>query len=90
MTRDRATQGRPALAVPMLCSVLSAWNSLERSVVEESGRDPDGAVWFDLVSPTSAEDKMLERALGIAVPTREEMQEIEVSSRPLHENGRAT
>ena len=57
------------------------------SVVEESGAIPDGAVWFDLVSPTLAEDKMLERALGIAVPTREEMQEIEVSSRLYVENG---
>ena len=34
-----------------------------------------------------AEDKLLERALGIAVPTREEMQEIEVSSRLYLENG---
>ena len=57
------------------------------SVVEESGAIPDGAVWFDLVSPTLAEDKMLERTLGIAVPTREEMQEIEVSSRLYMENG---
>jgi magnesium transporter len=34
-----------------------------------------------------AEDKLLERHLGIAVPTREEMQEIEVTSRLYVENG---
>src|SRR6478672_4480444 len=71
----------------MLFVYLPRGNSLERRVVEESGSIPDGAVWFDLVSPTVAEDKMLERALGIAVPTREEMQEIEVSSRLYLENG---
>ena len=45
------------------------------------------AVWFDLVTPTLTEDKLLERHLGIAVPTREEMQEIEVTSRLYVENG---
>ena len=39
------------------------------------------------MTPTVAEDKLLEGALGIAVPTREEMQEIEVSSRLYQENG---
>src|SRR3954447_18809605 len=71
----------------MLFVYLPRGNSLERQAVEESGSIPDGAVWFDLVSRTVAEDKMLESALGIAVPTREEMQEIEVSSRLYVENG---
>ena len=77
----------PCDGVPMLFVYLPRGNSLERHVVEESGAIPDGAVWFDLVSPTLPEDKLLERALGIAVPTREEMQEIEVSSRLYVENG---
>src|SRR5687767_7536617 len=71
----------------MLFAHVPRGSSLERHVVEESGAIPDGAVWFDLVSPTLAEDKLLERTLGIAVPTREEMQEIEVSSRLYVENG---
>ena len=71
----------------MLFVSLPRGSSLERAVVEESGTIPDGAVWFDLVSPTIPEDKMLEHTLGIAVPTREEMQEIEVSSRLYVENG---
>ncbi|MEJ0075701.1 MAG: magnesium transporter CorA family protein [Alphaproteobacteria bacterium] len=71
----------------MLFVYLPRGNSLERQVVEETGPIPDGAVWFDLVSPTLAEDKMLERALCIAIPTREEMQEIEISSRLYTENG---
>ena len=62
-------------------------NSLERQSIEESGPIAEGGVWFDLVTPTLPEDKLVERTLGIAVPTREEMQEIEVSSRLYTENG---
>ena len=71
----------------MLLVYLPRGTSLERQLVDESGPIPPGAVWFDLVTPTVAEDKLLERTLGIAVPTREEMQEIEVSSRLYQENG---
>jgi magnesium transporter len=61
--------------------------SLSRETVEPSGPIPEGAVWFDLFTPAVEEDKLLEKTLGIAVPTREEMQEIEVSSRLYIENG---
>ena len=71
----------------MLSAYVPRGTSLERRVIEEAGPVPEGAVWFDLVTPTQPEDKLLERALGIAVPTREEMQEIEVSSRLYQENG---
>ena len=71
----------------MLIAYVPRGNSLARDVVPETGPVPEGAVWFDLVTPTQPEDKLLERTLGIAVPTREEMQEIEVSSRLYIENG---
>jgi magnesium transporter len=48
---------------------------------------PDAAIWFDLIQPTQAEDKLVESVVGISVPTREEMQEIEVTSRLYVENG---
>jgi magnesium transporter len=38
-------------------------------------------VWLDLVSPTAEEEAEVEQRLGIGIPTREEMQEIEISSR---------
>src|SRR5258707_2267140 len=44
------------------------------------------AVWIDLVKPTPEEDHAVERLAGIAVPTREDMQEIEISSRLYIEN----
>jgi magnesium transporter len=71
----------------MLFVYLPRGTSLERQVIDEAGTIPAGALWFDLVTPTLAEDKLLEGTLGIAVPTREEMQEIEVSSRLYQENG---
>jgi magnesium transporter len=48
---------------------------------------PPEAVWLDLVAPTVAEERLVETLLGVEVPTREEMQEIEVSSRLYEENG---
>src|SRR4026209_405045 len=62
-------------------------STLERQVIEGEGAWSDTAVWVDMVTPTLVEDKLVEKFLGIAVPTREEMQEIEVSSRLYVENG---
>jgi magnesium transporter len=45
------------------------------------------AVWIDLLEPTTEEEQTLEAALGIDIPTREEMQAIELSSRLYEENG---
>jgi magnesium transporter len=45
------------------------------------------AVWIDLLEPTAEEEQTLEAALGINIPTREEMQAIELSSRLYEENG---
>lgn len=48
---------------------------------------PGEALWIDLLEPTPEEEKLVEDALGIDVPTREEMQEIEASSRFYEEAG---
>ncbi len=50
---------------------------------------PKGAVWLDLVEPTADEEKSVEAALGIDIPTREELAEIEASSRLYQEDGAA-
>ncbi len=64
----------------MLSVYIPHGTTLERRIVE-SGALPDEAVWIDLVSPTTPEDKMVEELLGVAVPTRELMQVIVVASR---------
>jgi len=61
--------------------------SLERVPIVSKEEVPDSSVWFDLVNPNNQEDKIVEHKVGIAVPTREEMQEIEVTSRLYVENG---
>jgi magnesium transporter len=71
----------------MLSVYVPQGTQLARIAAEADAAPPEAAVWIDLVTPTLQEDKMVERMLGIAVPTREEMQEIEVSSRLYVENG---
>jgi len=44
-------------------------------------------VWFDLLQPTQEEDRFVEEALGIDIPTRAEMREIEPSNRFYQERG---
>src|SRR3954454_24259437 len=39
------------------------------------------AVWIDLLDPTADEEHMVQEAIGLAVPSREEISEIENSSR---------
>jgi magnesium transporter len=43
--------------------------------------------WADLLEPTRQEELAIEKWLGVGIPTREEMEEIEVSSRLYAENG---
>src|ERR1043165_4708187 len=71
----------------MLSVYVPRGTTLERMAVDPGSPPSDEAVWIDLVTPTVQEDKLVEKLLGIAVPTREEMQEIEVSSRLYIENG---
>lgn len=48
---------------------------------------PRDALWIDLVEPSQQEEKLVEQSLGIDVPTREEMREIEASNRLYEEGG---
>jgi magnesium transporter len=60
---------------------------LEPVVIGEGEGIPEDAIWIDLFSPTAEEDGRVEALVNIDVPTREEMQEIEISSRLYLENG---
>src|SRR5690606_32078325 len=48
---------------------------------------PEDAVWLDLLEPTPEEERLVEQRLGLDIPTREEMREIESSSRLYEEAG---
>ena len=71
----------------MLSVFVPSESSLKKASADDLARLPEGAVWIDLFNPTMLEDKAVERLAGIAVPTREDMQEIEISSRLYIENG---
>jgi magnesium transporter len=49
--------------------------------------DPAPPVWFDLISPSHGESLAVEQRLGISMPTRDEMEEIELSARLYQEDG---
>jgi magnesium transporter len=49
--------------------------------------DLKDVVWIDMHDPKPTEEQAVEAALNVDIPTREDMQEIEVSSRLYDENG---
>jgi len=55
--------------------------------VDDIVSNVDRIVWIDLLSPTKEEEDSTERLIGVGIPTREEMEEIEISSRLYTENG---
>jgi magnesium transporter len=52
-----------------------------------AGTIPPEALWLDLIDPTPDEERLVETTFAIDVPTREEMREIEASSRLYEEAG---
>ena len=71
--------------------MITAWLPSEKGLTRvDAGVDnvPAEAVWIDAVDITREEETFLEKRLGIEMPTRAEMQEIEASSR-LYREGQA-
>ena len=53
--------------------------TLERRSLELQEAIPEDTVWLDMIRPTREEDLKVEAFMGIQVPTREEMKDIEPS-----------
>ena len=51
------------------------------------GAIPSGATWIDLEEPTQEEEDLVEKTIGLNVPTQAEMDEIEPSSRLFERDG---
>jgi magnesium transporter len=60
---------------------------LREELAPGSASLPASALWIDLIEPTAEEERLVESSLRVDVPTREEMREIEASSRLYEENG---
>jgi magnesium transporter len=73
--------------------MLSAYGTEKGCLIEFPAAVPAAEgydiIWLDLVAPTPEEEKAVETALGIDIPTREELAEIEASSRLYQEDGAA-
>ncbi len=50
----------------------------------DAGKD---VAWIDLVAPTPEEDRAVEEMVGLSIPTREDMEEIELSARLYDDSG---
>jgi magnesium transporter len=61
--------------------------SCDGSVIPADGLLPEAGSWIDLEEPTLEEERLVERSLGFSVPTREDMVEIEPSSRLYERDG---
>jgi magnesium transporter len=55
--------------------------AVERIELQPGQVVPEGAVWIDLVAPSDDERRLVEQALSLELPSREDMLEIEPSSR---------
>src|SRR5262245_19420128 len=68
--------------------MLTVYNAVEGALMRrDEASAMAGAVWLDLVNPSKDEDLLVERSLSVSEPTREEMSEIEASSRLYQEGG---
>lgn len=54
---------------------------------KDSLDDPGGLIWIDMVNPSAEEEGQVEAVLGLNIPTHDDMQEIEPSSRLYAERG---
>jgi magnesium transporter len=60
---------------------------LKGSEVADGEAIPADTIWLDLMNPTPEERRAVDSALGMELPTRADMEEIEVSSRLYQEEG---
>jgi magnesium transporter len=71
----------------MLSVYIPAPQGLKRLDRAQAEPIPEEALWLDLLEPSIDEERLVEARLGVDVPTREEMREIESSNRLYEEGG---
>ena len=61
--------------------------SLKGVEIADGADIPAESLWLDLFNPTPEERRAVNRALAMELPTRADMEEIEISSRLYQEDG---
>lgn len=59
---------------------------LKGASIAEGDAIPESAIWLDMLNPTLEERRKVDRSLGLELPTRADMEEIEISSRLYQED----
>ena len=70
----------------MLNTYIAHARGLARATASGVQRIPDQTIWIDLFEPSIEEARAIEHELGIEIPSREEMRDIETSSRLYEEH----
>ncbi|WP_404326131.1 magnesium transporter CorA family protein [Aerophototrophica crusticola] len=65
----------------MITAYVRQGDRLAAFALEPGAPLPEGTLWLDVLRPAEAERGVLGTALGIDLPTKEDMSEIEASSR---------
>ncbi len=89
LTTWTVEHGRCTVREGAISDVTAALPTAEARAAASAVAEPEalrGAVWIDLLNPSPAEEKAVQAALMLEIPTREEMQEIESSSRLYRED----
>lgn len=72
---------------PLITAYRSNCKSVDLADLPAIEPMPADVVWIDMVEPTREEEEKLEKMLGIQVPTRDDLKDIEPSSRLYIEDG---
>lgn len=72
--------------IVMIIAYLSQNKFKPQTITSDNQNMLKAALWIDLVNPSKEEESLIEKTLELDIPTREEMQEIELSSRLYKEN----
>ena len=70
----------------MITAYCSNCTSIEIRDLSHGAAFPEDIVWIDMVEPTREEELYVEKVLGIEVPTRDDLKDIEPSARLYVEN----
>ena len=72
--------------MPITANTYTQQKGLKSKIVQENDSIPPNTVLIDVISPTLNEKQLLENGLGIVIPSREELEVIEVMS-PFYKSG---
>ncbi len=70
----------------MISAYCSNCKSVEIGDLSRTDEFPNDVVWIDMIEPTREEELYVEKMLGIEVPTRDDLKDIEPSARLYVEN----